>query len=122
LQERKSKILCIADDSDTCLMISTWLESASYEVKSAVSIPNGVAFAQEGGFNLYLLIQTLPGEMMIDLCRKMRNFDPQTPILFYSTIIQDEDNLKRALEAGAQGYLKSSANLSDLAETISRLL
>lgn len=53
-----------------------------------------------------------------ELCKKIREFDSKTPILFYSGAAYDSDK-KRAVDSGAQGYLvKPVAEDKLLAEVV----
>jgi len=72
-------------------------------------------------FDLYLLDSWLPdldGEV---LCQRLREFDPTTPILFYSGAATEADKA-RAMAAGAQGYLVKPGELDQLTAEIRRLL
>jgi DNA-binding response OmpR family regulator len=55
-------------------------------------------------FDLYLLDTWLPDLDGFELCRRMRDFDPHTPILFFSGAAYDADK-KRGIEAGANAYV-----------------
>ncbi|MEP6903132.1 MAG: response regulator, partial [Actinomycetota bacterium] len=53
----------------------------------------------------------------LDLCRRLREYAPQTPILFYSGYVYETDK-RSGLEAGANAYL-TKPYIDDLTETIS---
>jgi DNA-binding response OmpR family regulator len=55
-------------------------------------------------FDLYLLDARLPDLDGFELCRRMRAFDPHTPILFFSGAAYADDK-KRGIEAGADAYV-----------------
>ena len=55
-------------------------------------------------FDLYLLDTQLPDLDGFELCRRMRNLDPQTPILFFSGAAYESDKQK-GFEAGASAYV-----------------
>jgi DNA-binding response OmpR family regulator len=56
-----------------------------------------------------------------DLCRKLREFDRLTPILFYSGAAYESDKA-RAMAAGAQGYVVKPADPDELVSEILRLI
>ncbi len=56
----------------------------------------------------------------IDLRKKLREFDSQTPILFYSGAAYERDK-QQAFAAGAQGYLVKPVDNDELIEQVSRL-
>jgi DNA-binding response OmpR family regulator len=72
-------------------------------------------------FNLYMLDYWLPGGSGVELCRKIRESDPSTPIVFYSGAAMEVER-EEALAAGAQVYLVKPADVSMLVETVKRLL
>lgn len=56
-----------------------------------------------------------------DLCKKLREFDPITPILFYSGAAYESDK-ERAMSAGAQGHVVKPAAPDELISEILRLI
>jgi CheY-like chemotaxis protein len=54
------------------------------------------------------------------MCKKLREFDPRTPILFYSGAAFERD--KQALTAGAQGYLVKPIDNDELIQQFTRLI
>lgn len=72
-------------------------------------------------FDLYLLDNWLP-EMTGDLlCRKLREFDSTTPVLFYSGAATEPDKA-RAMASGAQAYVVKPAHPDELISEILRLI
>jgi DNA-binding response OmpR family regulator len=59
---------------------------------------------QSERFDLYLLDAWLPDLDGFELCRRMRNLDSQTPILFFSGAAYEGDR-KKGIEAGANAYV-----------------
>ena len=57
----------------------------------------------------------------IDLCEKLREFDPFVPILFYSGAAYDHDK-QQAFAAGAQGYLVKPVDNDEVLKQLSRLI
>ncbi len=55
-------------------------------------------------FDLYMLDSRLPEVDGYELCRRMRVFDPHTPILFFSGAAYETDK-RKAIEAGADAYV-----------------
>ena len=71
-------------------------------------------------YDLYLLDSWLPDGSGLDLCRKIREFDERTPILFYSAAAEIDREL--ALSNGAQGYLTKPTLNTELCDLVSRLI
>ena len=63
----------------------------------------------------------LPDKSGVELCRAIREFDPHTPILFYSAAAYEKDILD-ALRAGAQDYLVKPVIPDELMQAVSRLI
>jgi DNA-binding response OmpR family regulator len=57
----------------------------------------------------------------IELCRELRRFDSNTPILFYSGAAYEHDK-KDAEESGAQGYVTKPADGDELISEVLRLI
>jgi two-component system OmpR family response regulator len=117
----KGRILCTEDDADTRDLIILTLQFAGYEVKCADSAAEAIDLLTKEKFALCLLDNWLPGTSGVELCEKIRQFDANTPILFYSGAGYDADK-ERALRAGAQGYLVKPVPADHLIGEVSRLL
>lgn len=116
----RRRILCADDNDDTCFMLSALLTQSNYETKSASTVAETLRLAQSEGFDLYMLDNIFPDGTGIELCRKLRAFDPSTPILFYSGAAFESDK-QQAIAAGAQAYL-TKPSIDGLVETITNLL
>jgi len=55
------------------------------------------------------------------LCRAIREFDPHTPVLFYSAAAYERD-VEEALRAGAHDYLAKPVISDELRQAVSRLI
>src|SRR5262249_5781742 len=80
----------------------------------------GLRLARRGYFDLYILDNWLPDGSGIGLCRNIREFDPHTPILFYSAAAYEYD-IQEALRSGAQAYLVKPVKFDDLERAVARL-
>ncbi len=98
------RVLCVDDDEDSREMLSTLLRFSRIEAKTVGTAAEALSSIQAERFNLYLLDAWLPDLNGFELCRRMRAFDPHTPILFFSGAAFDADK-ERGLEAGANAYV-----------------
>lgn len=116
-------ILCVDDDDDFCELISLMLslEDDSYAVTAVSTAREALALTESQSFDLYILDYALPEMTGVELCRKIRQTDSQTPILFYSAMAREIDR-KKALAAGATEYLVKPNDLERLTETVKRHL
>lgn len=103
MNKTKPRILFVDDHEDTRLVIITWLGVLGYEVRAAESGAEGLHMAQQERFDLYLLDSRFADGTGRELCEKLREFDPDTPIIFYSG--ESPQRLKESMECDAQGYV-----------------
>jgi len=119
--EKTRRILYIEDHADTRELVTLLLAQKSYEVITGETIESGVALAGAGEFDLYLLDSWLPDGSGLDLCKKIRQFDKSTPILFYSAAAYAADS-DLALKCGAQAYLVKPSQPSELCDLVTELI
>ena len=117
----KKQILYIEDHEDTRELISFVLKQRDYEVTTSGTIETAVRLACENQYDLYLLDSWLPDGSGLELCRKIREFDGSTPILFYSAAAYENDR-ELALRNGAQAYLTKPTQNKELCDLISVLI
>lgn len=101
---KRLSILYAEDNEDSGLMLSTLLGFSDMDVLLARSIKEAFQSAQNKHFDLYLLDGRFPDGNGFELCRQLREFNPQTPIVFYSGDAYESDKQK-GLAAGANAYL-----------------
>lgn len=104
LSNLRPRVLCVDDDEDSRVMLMTLLRLALIEAKAVGTAAQALSLMQTERFDLYLLDAWLPGLDGFELCRRMRAFDPHTPILFFSGAAYEADK-KRGIEAGADAYV-----------------
>jgi DNA-binding response OmpR family regulator len=92
-----------------------------YMVICARDFREGMRLARQRYFDLYILDNWLPDRSGVELCRLIREFDPHTPILFYSAAGYARDTLE-AMRAGAQGYLVKPVSFCELRQAVTQLI
>jgi DNA-binding response OmpR family regulator len=115
-----SRVLCVDDDEDACEMLSMLLKSQRIDVTCAQSAVDAWPLIRAECFDLYLLDAWLPSVDGFEFCRQIREFDSNTPILFYSGAAYDADKQK-GIAAGANAYV-AKPDVEGLIETISSLI
>jgi DNA-binding response OmpR family regulator len=115
------QILYTEDDADTRELVSFVLGTNNYRVMLAENNDSALLLARSNQFDLYMIDNWMPGGSGIDLCKKLREFDSQTPILFYSGAASDKDK-HEALSFGAQGYLTKPVDNDELIEEVFRII
>lgn len=113
------RVLC-TDDEDTCDLLTLTLGALNVEVVPANSAADAWRLAQLESFDLYLLETRLPDGDGFDLCRRLRQLAPRTPVVFYSCEAYPIDRLK-GLAAGAVAYLVKPF-FGDIAATVLQII
>lgn len=100
------RILCVEDDKDWCEVMELILEGEIKNLKltSVGTISEALISMENLSFDFYILDFALPDGMGIELCRKIRQTNLTTPIIFYSAMAQNVDK-NDAMAAGANEYL-----------------
>jgi DNA-binding response OmpR family regulator len=114
----KKRILLVEDHEDSREIVALVLEK--YNLTYAHNFDEGARMARRGYFDLYILDNWLPGGSGSELCRIIREFDPHTPILFYSAVAYAK-KIEEGLRAGAQAYLVKPVSFDDLEQTVAKL-
>jgi DNA-binding response OmpR family regulator len=115
----KPRILFVEDHDDTRLMVRRLLDNQGYQVETAETLDAGLEMAQAEDFDLFLLDYQLDDGNGKELCKKIREFDAATPILFFSA---SHPNVQQdAVECGAQGFILKP-DIDALQSEISRTL
>src|SRR5215212_1576295 len=117
----RRRVLCAEPHEDTCKLITMLLERQGHEVVSARTIAECVGLAGDGGFDLYMLDDDYIDGTAIQLCKRLRELTPGTPILFFSAQAFRRDR-ELALEAGATAYLTKPDDLFDIVSTVNSIL
>jgi len=114
-------ILYVEDDEDTRELVMYVLVNSHYTVVAATNGDEALMLARTNNFDLYVIDNWMSGTSGIDLCRKLRELDSWTPILFYSGAAFETDK-QRAFAAGAQGYLVKPAGPDELIAEVNRIV
>jgi DNA-binding response OmpR family regulator len=77
-------ILCIEDNPDSCDLISFVFQKTGFEVTTCGIAQEGIRLARTNQFDAIILDLWLDGIDGIDICRVIRTFDAETPIIFYT--------------------------------------
>ena len=114
-------ILYVEDDEDTRELVTYVLANSHYTVVAAANGDEALKLARTNNFDLYVIDNWMCGGSGIDLCKKLREFDTWTPILFYSGAAFERDK-QQAFAAGAQGYLVKPAGPDELTAEVIRIV
>jgi len=119
--DSRRKILLVDEDQDLCCLIRERLDPDGCEVTVAQTKAEGLDLAKRRCFDLYLLDLRLPAGSGVELCRQIRAFDSETPLVCCSGDLPALERLK-AEGGNAQAYLGWPASMELLRETIWRVM
>lgn len=116
----RPRALCVDDNEDSREMLTALLRLALIEVKTVGTAVQALSAMQTERFDVCVLDATLPDLDGFELCRRMRDFDRDTPILFFSGAAYDGDR-KKAIDAGANAYVVKP-EIDRLVQTITQFV
>ena len=117
----KTKILIVEDDMYLREGLEELLTKEGYEPVSAKNCAEAKTLFKEGTFDLIILDVMLPDGNGLDLCSFIRSTGADVPILFL-TACDEEFQIVRGLDAGADDYVTKPFRLLELLSRIRALL
>jgi DNA-binding response OmpR family regulator len=107
------KIL-VADDSETIrTLLRTALSRAGYEVETAADGPTAHSMGRDGGFDLIILDQLMPGLLGLDVIEQLRVDGVEAPVLML-TGVDDGTTAAESLDRGAVDYIRKPFEMNEL--------
>ena len=117
----RRRVLCAEPHEDTCRLVTTLLEQQGHEVVPARTMSECIGLAGAGDFDLYMLDDDYIDGTALQLCKRLRELTPGTPILFFSArAFASDRELARA--AGASAYLNKPDDLFEVVQTVNAIL
>lgn len=107
------KLLLIEDDTRIADLIKRGLEEQSFSVTIAYDGSMGKKLVLTGEYEMVITDIILPGINGIDLCREIRTFQPDIPILMLTALGTTDDKVE-GFDAGADDYLVKPFDLREL--------
>lgn len=120
----RRRVLVVDDSITTRTLEESMMESAGYEVLTAVDGADAWRKVQEQGCDLVITDVDMPRMNGLDLCRAIRSSKRfrELPVILVSALESDEDR-QRGMELGADAYMtKSGFDQHQLLETARQLL
>jgi two-component system, OmpR family, copper resistance phosphate regulon response regulator CusR len=107
------KLLLIEDEPKTLQSIRQGLEENGYEVDIAYDGLIGKQLARSNVYQLIISDIIIPGINGIELCREIRSWGDETPILMLTALGTTDDKVT-GLDAGADDYLVKPFEFKEL--------
>ncbi len=115
------RLLYAEDDPDTRELMHVALQMEGFEVVCPESLKEFLRLAREETWQVYMIDTWMPEMDGFDLCDQIREFDLQTPIVFYSGAALERDK-RRAFDRGAAAYFVKPVALDELVSGLKNLI
>ena len=115
------RLLLIEDDKKVAAFIVKGLTESGYAVDVRYDGRSGLETAEEESYDLVILDWMLPGIDGITVCKKIREFSKDIPILFLTAKETPSDKVQ-GLDAGADDFLSKPFSFMELLARIRALL
>ena len=115
------KIFLLEDDAYLRDGLSEMLSGQGYAVTAAETISQAREIIASGVFDLIILDVMLPDGSGLDLCASLRASGVTSPILFL-TACDDEINIVKGLDSGADDYVTKPFKLLELMSRVRALI
>lgn len=112
------KILILEDDVMIASGLAYAIESEGYEAVIAKNIKDAAEFIKNSEFDLGILDMQLPDGRGIDIGKKLK--EDNIPVIFL-TVEDDESNIVKAFESGADDYVVKPFKIRELLARIKRI-
>ena len=115
------RILLVDDEVELTEPLGRVLQREGYVVKVAHDGEAGYELATNGEFDLLILDWMMPGLSGLEICRRLRDHNFTTPVLFLTAKDTLDDRVE-GLDAGADDYLVKPFELRELLARVRALL
>ena len=117
------RILYVDDDKDSRELVEFVIKrlSRNYEITTVGSSAEALALLNFQPFDLYILDYRLAEMNGVELCRRIRQTDVSTPVMF-CTAMSNQSAKDNAMNAGANDYLVKPIDIDIIIETVEKLL
>ena len=122
--EETKSILIVEDSITSRMLLKNILESAGYNVKTAVDGIDAITALKTQDFDLVVSDVEMPRMDGFDLTAKIRSDKKlaELPVVLV-TVLERKEDREKGIEVGANAYIvKSSFNQSNLLEVVKRLI
>jgi two-component system response regulator MprA len=116
-----ARLHLVDDDPSLREFLRIELELEGYSCLEAATGQQALLLIRAEPFDLLLLDWTLPDFSGVEICRRLRTHNTQTPVLMLTGVDGIEDRVK-ALDAGADDYLVKPFSIEELLARLRALL
>jgi len=98
------KILIVEDEPKVASFIKKGLEEDHFDAEIAYDGLSAEKLARQYRYDLFILDLIIPGISGLDLCRRLKSYNPDIPVLMLTALGTTDDKLL-GFDAGADDYL-----------------
>lgn len=113
-----AKLVVIDDDKDTCEYLKEFFEQRKCIVLTANSGAEGLSIIKAEKPDIVLLDVKMKGMGGLETLKEIKNFD-QTIKVIMVTVASDQETHQKAVELGADDFIKKPLNTGYLEGTVS---
>ena len=122
LMSHELTIVSVDDNTINLLLIEALAKDIAMEVKSFFSAKEALKYIETGNYDIILTDYMMPEMHGIDFIKKVREYNPDIPIVMI-TAANDDNKLKlEALEAGATEFLNKPLSTTEFKARLSNLI
>lgn len=121
MKTHQHPILIVEDDEDLSELIKIQLADLNFSIEQSFNGLKALEKARSTSYSLIILDIMLPGLDGFEICKKIREEDPQTPILMLTAKAEEIDKIM-GLEFGADDYLTKPFSIRELTARVKALL
>jgi DNA-binding response OmpR family regulator len=110
-------LLIVEDEEGILQFLKQGLEEENYQISTATNGLDGLELFQKEKFDLVLLDWMLPVMTGLEVCKKIRETNSKTPIIFLTAKDTVQETVE-GLKTGANDYIKKPFSFDELVERI----
>jgi DNA-binding response OmpR family regulator len=114
-------VLIVDDEIEVCKALELFLTKKGYRVSIATDGTSALELVRENKPDIVLLDIIMPGMWGTDVLKQIKKIDPLINVIM-TTAVGDENEVKKALKAGALDYLIKPLDLRKLADLLDKLI
>ncbi len=114
-------ILLVEDDPEITRLIELHFNAAQYKLTACATGKDATRNFEENQYDLIMFDISLPDGNGIDLCRRFRGIDTQTPVMMLTCHGEESDKVL-ALELGADDYVTKPFGIFELMARVKAIM
>jgi len=116
------EILVVDDELHMCNILSRMLENEGYKVRTASDGKKALQLTKNKEPDLILLDLMMPGINGREVCRIVREFSPNTRIIYFTAKMESDPRVLKELRSEADAFIAKPATSKQILSKVSSLL